>query len=114
MRLILVCAGMLALSAGIAAAAQDAAQVERGKQVYTAQKCAMCHSVGGVGNAKGSLDGVGSKLSAEEIKLWHTDPKAMMAKTKAERKPAMPSYAAKLSKEDLDAITAYMLSLKKK
>jgi cbb3-type cytochrome c oxidase subunit III len=104
---------MLALGVGTAAA-QDAAKVARGKQVYTDTKCAMCHSIDGVGNAKGPLDGVGTKLTADEIRLWHTDPKAMTAKTNAARKPPMPSYTTKLSKEDLDAVVAYMQSLKKK
>ena len=40
-----------------------------------------------------------------------TDTKAMTAKTKATRKPDMKSYT--LSKEDLDALIAYLQSLKK-
>jgi len=111
MRLLLVCAGMLALGAGTAAA-QDA--VARGKKVYADTRCAMCHSIGGVGNPKGPLDGVGSRLTADEIRLWHTDPKTMAEKTKSTRKPPMPSYATKLSKQDLDAVVAYMQSLQKK
>ncbi|MGH9237147.1 MAG: c-type cytochrome [Vicinamibacterales bacterium] len=31
-------------------------QIEKGKQVYTAQKCQVCHSIAGVGNKKGALD----------------------------------------------------------
>jgi hypothetical protein len=38
----------------------------------------------------------------------------MAAKAKAERKPPMPVYSPeKLSDGDLDALTAYLLSLKK-
>ena len=44
------------------AQAQDAAKIEKGKQVYAAQKCQVCHSVAGVGNKRGALDQVGSKL----------------------------------------------------
>src|SRR5262245_22122925 len=40
--------------------AQDAAKIARGQQVYVAQKCAVCHSIAGKGNAKGTLDGVGA------------------------------------------------------
>ena len=103
--------GVLALLAP--AFAQDAA---KGKQVYDSAtpKCKMCHAIGGEGNAKGSLDGVGSKLKAEEIKAWIRTPKEMAAKTKAERKPPMLAYPAdKLSDADVDALTAYILSLKK-
>lgn len=93
--------------------AQDAA---KGKQVYDAAtpKCKVCHSVAGEGNAKGSLDGVGGKLKADEIKAWMRTPKEMAEKAKAERKPPMPAYSKeKLSDADMDALAAYLLSLKK-
>ena len=55
-----------------AAAAQDA-KVTKGAEVYAAQKCGMCHSIGDKGNKKGPLDGVGSKLPAADIRQWMTD-----------------------------------------
>jgi hypothetical protein len=73
----------------------------------------MCHSVAGKGNAKGILDNVGAKLSAEEIRLWLVDPEAMRAKAKAERKPLMKSYAS-MPKADLDGLVAYLHTLKVK
>ena len=91
--------------------AQDA-KVSHGPQVYADQKCGLCHSIGDKGNKKGPLDGVGSKLSADEIRAWMVDAKAMTAKTKATRKPDMKSYA--LPKDELDAIVVYMASLTKK
>lgn len=96
--------------------AQDAAQVEKGKGVYTAAapKCKTCHSIAGEGNPKGSLDDVGTKLKAEDVKAWLRTPKESAAKAKAERKPPMPAYTKeKISDADLDALTAYLLSLKK-
>ncbi|MBI3048003.1 MAG: cytochrome c [Acidobacteria bacterium] len=96
-----------------AARAEDAALVARGEKVYVAQKCSVCHSIAGKGNQKGPLDDVGSRLSAEEIRLWMVDPATMTAKTKAARKPPMKAYA-NLPKEELDALAAYMQSLKKK
>jgi mono/diheme cytochrome c family protein len=105
-------AGATLVMAGIAAA-QDAAKVKRGVEVYAEQKCSMCHSVAGKGNAKGPLDGVGTKLSADEIKQWLVDPKAMTEKTKAARKPAMTKSYATLPAADVDALVAYMQSLKK-
>ena len=94
------------------ASAQDKAQVERGLKVYADQKCAVCHAIGGKGNAKGPLDDVGRRLSAEEIRQWMNSPAEMTKKTKAERKPPMRAYPS-LSKEDVEAVVAYMLSLKK-
>lgn len=104
----------VAVVAGLAApaVAQDAKLVERGMKVYADQKCGVCHSIAGKGNAKGPLDDVGSRLTADEIRMWMIDPAAMTAKTKAARKPPMKAY--KMSTEDLDALVAYMLSLKKK
>ena len=102
-----------ALALAVPAFAQDAA---KGKQVYDAAtpKCKVCHAVGGEGNAKGSLDGVGAKLKADEIKAWMRTPKEMAEKAKADRKPPMPAYSKEtISDADLEALTAYLLSLKK-
>jgi mono/diheme cytochrome c family protein len=94
----------------------SAQNVAKGKQVFTDQKCSMCHAVAGQGNAKGPLDGIGSKLTADEIRQWITDPATMAAKAKADRKPAMSTMAPRfksMSKDDLDALVAYVSSLKK-
>jgi mono/diheme cytochrome c family protein len=93
--------------------AQDQKQIDRGLKVYADQKCAACHAIAGKGNAKGALDDVGSRLKADDIREWMLNPSEMTKKTKAERKPAMRAYP-QLPKEDLDAVVAYMLSLKKK
>ena len=114
MRTTCVVAAALALAVFAApAAAQDAKAIEKGLQVYAAQKCSICHSIDGKGNAKGPLDGVGTKLTADEIRQWVVNPAEMTKKTKAERKPPMRAYP-NLAKEDLDAVVAYMASLKKK
>jgi len=92
-----------------AAGAQDA-RVTKGQQLFTDQKCTLCHSIGAKGNKKGPLDGVASKLSADEIRAWITDAKAMIAKTKPTRKPEMKAFT--LPKEDVDALVAYLVTLK--
>jgi mono/diheme cytochrome c family protein len=100
------------LAAGRLVSAQGNAQIERGMKVYTDQKCAVCHSIAGKGNAKGALDDVGSRLTPDEIRAWLVNPAEMTKKTKAERKPPMRAYP-NLAKEDVDALVAYLLSLKK-
>jgi len=109
--------GMLSVAAVVvlagAASAQDAASVAKGEKVYADQKCSLCHSIAGKGNAKGSLDGIGSKLKADELHDWIVKPGEMALKAKAERKPAMPAKYAALPKADLDALVAYLGSLKK-
>ena|ERR1051325_1995244 len=100
---------MLGVGLVASASAQDAKA--KGEQVYAAQKCSLCHAIGGKGNAKGALDGVGSTLSADDIRAWIVDAKGMTAKTKATRKPEMKQYS--LPKDDVDALVAYLSSLKK-
>jgi mono/diheme cytochrome c family protein len=97
------------LGLAASAAAQDAKA--KGEKVFADQKCSLCHAIAGKGNAKGALDGVGTKLSADDIRAWVTDAKNMTAKTKATRKPEMKLYT--LPKDDVDALVAYLSSLKK-
>ncbi len=85
-------------------AAQGSA--EHGKEVYTAQKCQMCHSIAGTGNKAHPLDGVGAKLSAEDMKKWIKTPKAMKADAKMKAYP-------NLSEKDTDDLVAYLMTLKK-
>jgi mono/diheme cytochrome c family protein len=91
-------------------AAQDA-KVAQGEKLFADQKCTLCHSVGDKGNKKGALDGVATKLKADEIREWIVDAKGMTAKAKAARKPEMKAYA--LPKDDVDALVAYLSTLKK-
>jgi mono/diheme cytochrome c family protein len=92
--------------------AQDAAKVEQGQKVYAAAKCGSCHSVAGKGNKKGPLDEVGTKLTAEELREWIVNPKEMTKKTNSKRKPLMKEHP-KLTPAEIDALVAYMQSLKK-
>lgn len=93
------------------ASAQDAAA--KGAALYASNKCSTCHSLAGKGNAKGPMEGVGSKYTAAELHQWLDDPAAMSAKIKATRKPPMKSYKS-LSQADKDALVAWMQTLKKK
>jgi mono/diheme cytochrome c family protein len=88
----------------------DQAKIKQGATVYVREKCARCHWLAGKGgNPSHPLDGVGTKLNATEVRAVLVDPQA----ARGDRKPAtgMPS-SAKLSKTDLDALVAYVFSLK--
>ena len=78
-----------------------------GAAVYE-KKCKMCHSIGGAGGpmAKtgGALDGVGAKHDAAWLKAYVTDPKSKVETSK------MPKVS--LGTEDLDAVVAYLATLK--
>ena len=106
---VVMMAAVFAVAAARPALAQD---VEKGKAVYAAQKCSVCHGIAGAGNKNNPLDGVGTKLSAADIRAWIVTPKEMETKTKSVKKPPMADKYAKLPAADLDALVAYMASLK--
>jgi mono/diheme cytochrome c family protein len=91
--------------------AQDAKKVAAGKSLYDKSGCAKCHQIAGKGSKISPLDGVGSKLSAADIKQWLTDPDAMTAKLP--KKPAVKMKKVEGSEADIDNLVQYMLSLKK-
>jgi mono/diheme cytochrome c family protein len=91
------------------ARSQDAA---KGEQVYAAQKCSVCHMVAGKGNKASPLDGIGAKLSADDIRMWIVEPVQMAAKASSTKKPPMPKKWASLPAAELDSLVAYMQSLK--
>lgn len=111
----IVLASVLALS-GLptiaAAAGQDAGAVQKGEQLYGAQKCMTCHAIAGKGNKNNPLDKVGAKLSAADIREWIVNPVEMAKKSKSTGKPAMPAKYKGLAPAEMNTIVAYMQSLK--
>jgi cytochrome c2 len=87
-------------------------QIEAGRKVYESEKCGTCHQVAGRGNRMFPLDGVGDRLSADEIRRWFTHTEAM--ENALPRRPAirMSSRKYNFSDADLDALVAYLQSLK--
>jgi mono/diheme cytochrome c family protein len=107
---------MAALTAALVAGAPrlaSAQDAKKGEQVYEAQKCSVCHSIAGKGSKTSPLDGVGSKLSAEDTRQWILEPIEMAKKVQSTKKPPMPKRYDKLPAGDIDALVAYMQSLKK-
>ena len=92
--------------------AQDAALVKKGQDVYAAQKCTVCHGIAGKGSKTNPLDGVGAKLSAADIREWIVHPIEMAKKTNSSKKPPMPAKYGGLAAAEIDALVAYMQSLK--
>ena len=107
--LMTVTLGALLMAPRPALAAQDA---KKGEEVYAAQKCSVCHSIMGKGAKANPLDGVGKKLSAADIREWIVNPVEMTKKAKSQGKPPMPNRFSKLPPADIDALVAYMQSLK--
>jgi mono/diheme cytochrome c family protein len=104
---------LIAASVWIVTSGTVAAQEHAGAKVYAAQKCSICHSVGGVGNKKLPLDGVGAKLTEDQIREWIVAPVEAAKKASSTAKPPMKAYTA-LPRPDLDALVGYLKSLDKK
>lgn len=104
---------IVAASVGVTAPVlAQPAVVAKGQASFITQRCTMCHAVAGKGNAKGPLDGVGTKYKADELRQWLLAPADMAAKHDATRKPVMRDFA-KLPAEEIDALVAYLQSLGK-
>jgi mono/diheme cytochrome c family protein len=108
--LMLLMTGALTALWCVPAFAQDV-KVAKGATLFESNKCTICHALAGKGNVKHPLDGVGSRLDAATVKLWLTDSKAAEAKTGKKAMPPMKSFAT-LPAEDIDALVAYVMSLK--
>lgn len=94
------------------AAGQSAEQVAAGKAVFDAQKCSMCHQVAGKGNKMYPLDGVATKLSEADLRKWITAPAEMEAKLESPPKLKMSARKFNLKPADIDALVAYLKTLK--
>src|SRR5574341_1550743 len=81
--------------------------VAKGKEIYTQNKCSMCHKIEGVGGKIGpDLSDEGDKGRSEEWLIkYFKDPKSTM--------PEAKMRPVKGTDEELKALAAYMLSLKK-
>ncbi len=97
-----VAAAAVALMFTLPMYAQDAAA---GKQVFDREKCSMCHKP-----TMNSLEGVGTKLTAEQIRQWIENPTAAATAQKSTSKMKMPKK--NLSKADVDNLVAYLQTLK--
>jgi len=102
--LIVSLSGVL-LVIGIAVAASPQSAVDHGREVYAEQKCALCHSISGIGGKKLALDGVGSRLKAEDIRKWIRTPKEMKPGTTMKPYPNLPE-------KDFNDLVAFLLTLR--
>lgn len=81
----------------------DRELVLRGRRVFELAKCITCHQVGGIGGLQGpNLSEVGRKHMADWIREQILNPQSHNPKT------TMPSFAGKISEEDLRAVVEYV------
>ena len=118
-RVVVVCIAVAALVVACAPEAPATEPVARGRQVYRSLGCANCHEPNFFGQRLGPpLDHVGSVaairrpgLSAEEyLRQSILDPGAFVVPGYQDSMPR--DLGRDLSPTDLDALVAYLLSLK--
>lgn len=96
----------LTLALAFLSSAAFAADSARGRELVNSLGCKGCHKVEGKGGSVGpALDGVGKRLSADQIQKKLLDPKTTNPKS------TMPSYKH-LPQDDLKAVVGYLSSLK--
>jgi len=79
------------------------------KSLISENSCLTCHRIGGEGGDIGpSLNGVGTRLTEEQIRAAIVSPPA---KTRAGSPNPMPPYGGKIKGEDLDRLIQYLKSL---
>ena len=98
---------MVVFSFGAKFAQGEEDLVAKGKEIYATKKCAMCHMIDGVGGKKGpDLSDEGNKGKDEEWLIkYFKDPKSV--------EPEGKMRPVKGTDEELKALAAYMMSLKK-
>ena len=107
---------VIALGCGLAVASAAASQrpspVETGRKIYEREKCMTCHQIAARGNSRHPLDGVGARLTADQIRRWLTRPAEMEAALP--RMPAlrMSTMKYRLNPRELDALVEYLQTLK--
>lgn len=85
-------------------AAKENLDMELGKVIYTALRCRTCHSIRGEGNRRNPLDGVGKRLTAEEIRQWIIAPGEIAPEVRKH------DYSY-LSPVQVDLLVKYLMSL---
>jgi cytochrome c len=100
----------LAFASSLTLSAQDPKLVEEGKKAYVKYDCKKCHLIGTEGSKTSPLNGVATKMSADDIRKWLVNPDEMTAKLK--KKPKVKMKKQPISPAEVDALMAYMLTLK--
>ena len=85
---------------------RDTSLVARGKELYRENSCSACHQINGKGGYVGAqLDEAGDRLTPGWVYHWLQNPQRYV--------PATPEPAHDLGRQQLEALTAYIMSLKR-
>lgn len=82
-----------------------------GRDVYARLGCSRCHSIGGVGNPRAPLDGVGGRRTPEEIRAWTVGSAALQDSLPPAAFRAKQQFAT-VPPAELNALVAYLAALR--
>ncbi len=89
----------------------DPAELRRGRAVFEEQGCLRCHRVAGEGSPRSPLDGVGSRLTPEEIHAFVVADDAVRGSLSPSVARAKTEFA-EMTEGDLGALVAYLAALR--
>ena len=81
-----------------------------GRAAYDRHGCAGCHAIGGQGNPRGPLDGVGRRRSPEALRDWIIASEGVRPNLSASVARMKQTYAS-LPAQELQALVDYLASL---
>ena len=82
-----------------------------GRTAYDANGCAGCHAIGGQGNPRSPLDGVGARLKPDEIRDWIIASEKVRPRLTAGVARIKQTYA-ELPEEELRLLVDYLAGLR--
>lgn len=97
--------------APMASPPSDPALVARGRTVFEERACTRCHAAEGRGNPRLPLDGVGSRRTATELRAFVTGAGVAREQLTRSALRAKEEFA-NLPSTELDALTAYLATLR--
>lgn len=86
-------------------------QLAAGRSAYERNGCGGCHSIGGDGNPRSPLDGVGDRLPCDQIADWIVASERIKPRLSAGTVRIKQSFAA-LPEDELHAMADYLASLR--
>lgn len=89
----------------------DPAEIRRGRTVFEEQGCLRCHRVAGEGSPRSPLDGVGARLTPEEIYAFVVADDSVRGSLSPSVARAKDEFA-EMPEGDLGALVTYLTTLR--
>ena len=88
----------------------DPETMKLGQNIYHQNNCSLCHAIKGQGNPRYPLDGVGSRMSAKELRQWIVGDEEIKGQL-SERSFKFKQIHRQINDIDLQLLISYLQSL---